>query len=83
MIQYLKLDAKDMPKVIFLLLAGIALIFWGLHGLEAGSVSGAGRASSSIYLEDKPIYFYLKIYIGHFLLGIVSIIYAISIVRKK
>lgn len=83
MIQYLKLGVKNMPKVIFLLLAGMALILWGLHGLEAGFVSGAGRASSAIYVEDNPIYFYLKIYVGHFLLGIVSIIYAISIIRKK
>ena len=72
-----------MPKIILLIVIGVVLILWGLHGLEAGFFSGAGRASSAIYVEDNPIYFYLKIYVGHFLLGIVSIIYAISIIRKK
>jgi len=72
-----------MPKIILLIVIGVVLILWGKHGLDVGHIVGLGRNTGQIYLSERPFYFYLIIFLWHFIPGTIAILYALFLIRKK
>jgi len=72
-----------MAKALLMAIIGLIFIVLGNYGLEAGSIAGIGRHSKDVLLKDQPNLFYSIIFIRHYALGGVAIMYSIYLIVNK